>query len=125
MLVIYNDSYVRQGGRWLIADRKSNFVTREQEKCGDAEPAAAMNGAAVHHRSRGKTTGRANAPGLPPMTRLRLRTARRCGRCRRRRRLRRLACLFAAGGAFQALDLLHMRAQHGMAGSRASCAPML
>ena len=23
MLVIYNDSYVRQGGRWLITDRKS------------------------------------------------------------------------------------------------------
>jgi hypothetical protein len=32
MLVIYNDSYVRQGGTWLIADRKSNFVTREQEE---------------------------------------------------------------------------------------------
>jgi hypothetical protein len=22
MLVIYNDSYVRKGGRWVIADRK-------------------------------------------------------------------------------------------------------
>jgi hypothetical protein len=32
MLVIYNDSYVRQDGRWLIADRKSTFVTREQEE---------------------------------------------------------------------------------------------
>jgi hypothetical protein len=32
MLVIYNDTYVRQGGTWLIADRKSNFVTREQEE---------------------------------------------------------------------------------------------
>jgi hypothetical protein len=32
MLVSYNDSYVCQGGRWLIADRKSNFVTREQEE---------------------------------------------------------------------------------------------
>jgi hypothetical protein len=32
MLVIYNDSYVRQDGTWLIADRKSNFVTREQEE---------------------------------------------------------------------------------------------
>jgi hypothetical protein len=32
MLVTYNDSYVKQGGRWLIADRKSTFVTREQEE---------------------------------------------------------------------------------------------
>ncbi len=32
MLVIYNDSYVRRGGKWLIADRKSTFVTREQEE---------------------------------------------------------------------------------------------
>jgi len=32
MLVIYNDTYVRRGGTWLIADRKSNFVTREQEE---------------------------------------------------------------------------------------------
>jgi uncharacterized protein len=30
--VIYNDTYVRQGGTWLIADRKLNFVTRKQEE---------------------------------------------------------------------------------------------
>ena len=32
MLVIYSDSYVRQGGRWLVAGRRSTFVTREQEE---------------------------------------------------------------------------------------------
>ena len=32
ILVIYNDSYVRRAGKWLIGERKSNFVTREQEE---------------------------------------------------------------------------------------------
>jgi ketosteroid isomerase-like protein len=30
MGVIYNDEYVRQGGRWLIAKRTSNFTWRER-----------------------------------------------------------------------------------------------
>lgn len=32
ILVSYNDKYVRSGGKWLIAQRTSNFVLREQEE---------------------------------------------------------------------------------------------
>lgn len=32
LLTIYNDSLVKQNGRWLIAHRKSNFVRREVEE---------------------------------------------------------------------------------------------
>ncbi len=32
ILVYYNDKYVRTGGKWLIAQRTSNFVLREQEE---------------------------------------------------------------------------------------------